>query len=51
MVNRLEGLNLLRKSVVRLTDRLDMTLDVKQQYKDNNNQRVILNRPDKTEIL
>ena len=28
LVNRLGGLNLLRKSVVRLTDRPDMTLDV-----------------------
>ena len=28
LVNRLEGLNLPRKSVVRLTDRPDMTLDV-----------------------
>ena len=28
LVNRLGGLNLPRKSVVRLTDRLDMTLDV-----------------------
>ena len=28
MVNRLGGLNLPRKSVVRLTDRPDMTLDV-----------------------
>ena len=28
LVNRLGGLSLPRKSVVRLTDRLDMTLDV-----------------------
>ena len=28
LVNRLGGLSLLRKSVVRLTDRPDMTLDV-----------------------
>ena len=28
LVNRLEGLSLPRKSVVRLTDRPDMTLDV-----------------------
>ena len=28
LVNRLGGLSLLRKSVVRLTDRHDMTLDV-----------------------
>ena len=37
LVNRLGGLNLPRKSVVRLTDRPDMTLnvyvDVKQQNK------------------
>ena len=40
LVNRLGGLSLPRKSVVRLTDRLDMTLDVftvdvKQQYNNN----------------
>ena len=44
LVNRLGGLSLPRKSVVRLTDRPDMTLDVivdvKQQY--NNNQKSIL---------
>ena len=28
LVNRLGGLSLLRKSVIRLTDRPDMTLDV-----------------------
>ena len=37
LVNRLGGLSLPRKSVVRLTDSpeltLDVTLDVKQQYK------------------
>ena len=41
LVNRLGGLSLPRKSVVRLTDRPDMTLDVyrgrKQQYNNNNN--------------
>ena len=48
LVNRLGGLNLPRKSVVRLTDRPDMTLDVcrgrkttmqqqQQQQKNNNN--------------
>ena len=40
LVNRLGGLNLPRKSVVRLTDRPDMTLnvyvDVKQQNKQTN---------------
>ena len=39
LVNRLEGLSLPRKSVVRLTDRPDMTLDVyrgrKKQYNNN----------------
>ena len=41
LVNRLGGLSLPRKSVVRLTDRPDMTLDVyrdvKQQYNNNDN--------------
>ena len=37
LVNRLGGLSLPRKSVVRLTDRPDMTVDVKQQYNNNNN--------------
>ena len=43
LVKRLGGLSLPRKSVVRLTDRPDMTLDVyrtvdvKQQYNNNNN--------------
>ena len=32
LVKRLGGLSLPRKSVVRLTDRPDMTMDVKQQY-------------------
>ena len=40
LVNRLGGLSLPRKSVVRLADRPDMTLgvtvDVKQQYNNNN---------------
>ena len=40
LVNRLGGLSLSKKSVVRLTDRPDMTLDVyrgrKQQYNNNN---------------
>ena len=45
LVNRLEGLSLTRKSVIRLTDRPDMTLDVhrgrkttrqQQQQKHNN---------------
>ena len=33
LVNRLGGLSLPRKSVVRLTDRLDMTLDVYRERK------------------
>ena len=41
LVNRLGGLSLPRKCVVRLTDRPDMTLDVyrgrKKQYNNNNN--------------
>ena len=40
LVNRLGGLSLPRKSVVRFTDRpemtLDVTVDVKQQYNNNN---------------
>ena len=40
LVNRLGGLNLLRKSVVRLTDRPNMTLGIycgrKQQHNNNN---------------
>ena len=43
LVNRLGGLSLSRKSVVRLTDRPDTTLDVyrgrKTQYNNNNNPR------------
>ena len=34
LVNRLGGLNLPRKSVVRLTDRPDMTLDVYRGWMD-----------------
>ena len=45
LVNRLGGLSLPRKSVVRLTDRPNMTLDVyrgriKQQCNNNNNLRL-----------
>ena len=36
LVNRLGGLSLPRKSVVRLTDRPDMTLDVYRERKNNN---------------
>ena len=38
LVNRLGGLSLLRKSVVRLTDRPDMTLDVYRGRKTTNQQ-------------
>ena len=41
LANRLGGINLPRKSVVRIIDRPDMTfdvtVDVKQQYNNNNN--------------
>ena len=37
LVNRLGGLSLPRKSVVRLTDRPDMTLDVYRDVKQQNN--------------
>ena len=36
LVNHLEGLSLPRKSVVRLTDRPDMTLHAYRGYKNNN---------------
>ena len=46
LVNRLGGLSLPRKSVVRLTDRPDMTLDVyrgrKTTMQQCNNQRIYL---------
>ena len=49
LVNRLGGLSLPRKSVVRLTDRPDMTLDVYrgrktiiQQYNNNNTSLITL---------
>ena len=45
LVNRLGGLSLPRKSVVRLTDRPDMTLDVtvdvKQQCNNSNNKSIL----------
>ena len=50
LVNRLGGLSLPRKSVVRLTDRPDMTLmftvDLKQQHNNNNNAPWLLNTID-----
>ena len=45
LVNRLGGLSLPRKSVVRLTDRPDMTLDVyrgRKTTKQTNKQKLIL---------
>ena len=39
LVNRLRGLSLPRKSVVRLTDRPDMTLDVYRGRKTTNQQQ------------
>ena len=51
LANRLGGLSLPRKSVVRLTDRPDMTLDVYrgrkkiQQYNNNNNHTTWVTRP------
>ena len=43
LVNRLGGLSLPRKSVVRLTDRPDMTLDVYCGRKTTNQQQIIKN--------
>ena len=48
LVNRLRGLSLPRKSVVRLTDRPDMTLDVYRGRKTTIQQYI--NRLDKTEV-
>ena len=42
LVNRLGGLSLPRKSVVRLTDRPDMTLDVDVKQQHNNDNKVRL---------
>ena len=42
LVNRLGGLSLPRKSVVRLTDRPDMTLDVYRGHKNNNTTNQII---------
>ena len=47
LVNRLGGLSLPRKSVVRLTDRPDMTLDVYRGRKTTNQQpRALHHRKD-----
>ena len=43
LVNRLGGLSLPRKSVVRLTDRPDMTLDVYRGRKTTNQQHQLIN--------
>ena len=43
LVNRLGGLSLPRKSVVRLTDRPDMTLDVYRGHKTTMQQNVFNN--------
>ena len=42
LVNRLRGLSLPRKSVVRLTDRPDMTLDVYRGRKTTNQQQLTI---------
>ena len=44
LVNRLGGLSLLRKSVVRLTDRPDMALDVYHGRKTTTQQQQIGNK-------
>ena len=43
LVNRLGGLSLPRKSVIRLTDRPDMTLDVYRGRKTTNQQQSPMN--------
>ena len=45
LVNRLGGLNLPRKSVVRLTDRPDVTLDVYRERKTTTQQLLFLPVP------
>ena len=42
LVNRLGGLSLPRKSVVRLTDRPDMTLDVYRGRKTTKQQKIVI---------
>ena len=39
LINRLGGLSLPRETVVRLTDRLDMTLDVNRERKTTHQQQ------------
>ena len=56
LVNRLGGLSLSRKSVVRLTDRPDMTLDVYRgrkttvQYNDVKEEKLSSNTPSYIEL-
>ena len=47
LVNHLEGQSLPRKSVVRLTDRPDMTLDVYRGHKTTIQQQQQIDHPDK----
>ena len=54
LVNRLGGLSLPRKSVVRLTDRPDMTLDVYRGRKTtmhNNNNKLKNNNDKKNQVV
>ena len=51
LVNRLGGLSLPRKSVVRLTDRPDMTLDVYRGRKTTIQKKKKKNVTDSTDIL
>ena len=50
LVNRLGGLSLPRKSVVRLTDRPDMTLDVYRGRKTTIQQLLIYNQEEHFEL-
>ena len=47
LVNRLGGLSLPRKSVVRLTDHLDMTLDVYRGRKTTMQSKSVRNKTEK----
>ena len=50
LVNRLGGLSLPRKSVVRLTDRPDMTLDVYRGHKTTMQQQQQLSKEIKLDV-
>ena len=50
LVNRLGGISLPRKSVVRLTDHPDMTLDVNRGIKTTTQQQQPSNAPKVSEI-